>query len=63
MEKLKKYPLFNKWILVIVLFSFIQGLCLIHHGDDLYWFQGSSYNNILVLIVIIQDILLILLLS
>ena len=46
MEKLKKYPLFNKWTLVIVLFSFMQGLCLIHHGDDLYWFQGSSYNNI-----------------
>jgi hypothetical protein len=43
MEKLKKYPLFNKWTLVIVLFSFIQGLCLIQHGDDLYWFQGSSY--------------------
>ena len=46
MEKLKKYPLFNKWTLVIVLFSFIQSLCLITHGDDLFWRQKSSYNNI-----------------
>lgn len=46
MEKLKKYPLFNKWTLVIVLFSFIQGLCLIHHGDDLYWMQESAFNHI-----------------